>query len=109
MDSRLLSMMLPIQVLCRMVPCTESSPPSRPWSQLQGSSETVIEVLTPCSGAKGRSGKAGASAPPSHTHAMPPISCTGKCANWMPAMNCSTRWSWVGHSTTLPETSIFQP
>ena len=46
----------------------ESMVPSTPWSQLHGTRETHQNECT-SSPAKGRSGKGGASAPPSHTHA----------------------------------------
>ena len=69
----------------------------------------VTAVLLPCSAVNGRSGNAGASGLPSHTHAMFPASWTGKWVTWTLAQNRSWRLTCVGASTTAPDTSVFHP
>ena len=69
----------------------------------------VCTVSRPCSSLKGRSGNGGVSPPPSHTQTIPPVSCTGKWTTCTAAQNWSCRRTWVGASTTQPDTSSFQP
>src|SRR5439155_24190276 len=94
-------------VWCSQPTCAESMVLSTPCSQLQGIRHTHQYRYSATS--QGNSGAGGASLPPSHTHANPAASRTGKCSTSTFAANCSWRTSCVGASTTQPETSIFQP
>ena len=96
------------QVWCNTPTCAESIVPSTPWSQLHGTRDTHQNECR-SSAAKGSSGNGGACTPPSHTHARPPDSCTGKCTTGTLAANRSGRTCWVGASTTQPATSSFHP
>ena len=60
-----------------------------PCSQLQYAFVTVIHTWCSPSRVKGSSGKMGAGVDPSHTHTIPPPSCTGKWVTGTLAANAS--------------------
>ncbi len=65
---------------CSVPTCALSSVASTPCSQLQYAWVIVIHTWRSSSAVNGSSGNGGAGVSPSHTHTMPPPSCTGWCS-----------------------------